>query len=275
MGCVGSKQKESADEKDPLPTKPATNNVQIEEDKASIGVKEDLPFIDENNVGQNASPDEVPSDEKKEDDELPARESIVLKEETADSENVQVIKEEGDGVEHERIIVTKQVKVIREEVQFTKPGDAEPSSEEKKSTETETIKERHVITKRVLQIDGEDVPGTESTKEEVTREVIVNEEKEETVDKDDDAQAGSENDNVANRVSTVEEKDASPEPEAVPTDHESIEVKLVNDEESEPLANGVNGHAEDTEEQHTVVVTKDVTMIKSTEDENEIGIEAN
>ena len=41
-------------------------------------------------------------------------------------------------------------------MQFTKPGDPEPSTEEKKTCETETIKERHVITKRVLQIDGED-----------------------------------------------------------------------------------------------------------------------
>lgn len=107
MGCVGSKNAEK-DEAAPgdAPAKTAANNVLIEEDKASIGVNEDLPFIDENGAKKEGE-----ESKKEEEDELPPKASIIIKEETADSENVQVIKEEGEGVEHERVIVTKQVKV--------------------------------------------------------------------------------------------------------------------------------------------------------------------
>ena len=166
--------------------------------------------------------------------------------------------------------------VIREEMQFTKPGEEAASSEERKEVETETIKERHVITKRVLQIDGQDVPGTETTKEEVTREVIVNEEKEETTDQ-----------NTEKRESSCEEetKEASPAPVPAPAEpiaeeqtdevnHDNIEVKMIEKEEGsspEPLSEDqvalhmkaqqeadvvVNGHTEATTPTADDVITE-------------------
>ena len=125
MGCVGSKQKEQKVEGEEgapadAPNRNSAHKPLIEEDKASVGVNEDLPFIDDNGgetpdadkkLAAAADEEEVKEEKANEEEELPARASIVLKEETADSENVQVIKEEGDGVEHERVIVTKQVKV--------------------------------------------------------------------------------------------------------------------------------------------------------------------
>ena len=124
MGCHQSKGDDDIPTNNaPLDKEPKNRQskaLDVEDEKASVGYDENFPFIDdEKDKPKEADIQNGDADEFK---PLPP---LVIKEEKTESETMQVTKEKEDNIEHERVVIQKQVKTITEELHVVRMVNGE------------------------------------------------------------------------------------------------------------------------------------------------------